>query len=81
MAVKFSYTMIVQLEYIDDLLKFFIIYAGILCLMFSDLLCWHNQLVPKSVTHGHPVSKTYIATLDNGPSDVSPKKTANINVS
>ena len=57
MAAKFSYAMIVHLEYIDDLLHFFILYAGIkyiLCLMLSDLLCWHNWLVPKSVTHGHP---------------------------
>ena len=49
----FSYTMDVQLEYINHLLRFFTnlsYYAGIMLNAFSDLLClklcWHNRLVP-----------------------------------
>ena len=45
----FSWTMTVQLEYINHLLQFFkniSYYAGIMHNAFSDLLCWHNWLVP-----------------------------------
>ena len=53
----FSYTVTVQLEYINHLLQFFkniFYYAGIIFNAFSDLLCsklcWHNRL---ATTLGH----------------------------
>ena len=39
-------TMTVQLEYINNLSKIFPIYVCIMLNAFSDLLCWHNRLVP-----------------------------------
>ena len=51
----FSYTMTIQLEYINHLLQFFRnipYYAGIMLNAFIDLLyselCWHNRLVPSN---------------------------------
>ena len=56
MAAQFSYTLTVQLEYINHLLQFFKLfsyYAGIMLNAFSDLLCsklcWHNWLVPNQI--------------------------------
>ena len=51
----FSYTMTVQLEYINHLLQIFpIIYAGIMLNAFSHQLClklcWHNWPVPTNIT-------------------------------
>ena len=64
--------MIVQLEYIYHLLKFFkniFYYAGIMFNVFRDLLCsklyWHNQLVPihGTILNRPAAHSAYIASL------------------
>ena len=60
--------MTVQLEYINHLLQFFkniSYYAGIMLNAFSNLLCWHNRLVPNIF----PLHVQFTAVCPRTPND------------